>query len=75
MALSRAEALAAKPPEALRTTRALLRRGQAAVAGRDAGRRRAVRRLLHGPEARAVRAAMRRSAQRQLACLGRGVAR
>ena len=51
-ALSRAEALAAKPPEALRTTRALLRRNTPAVteAMRHEGDEFA--RLLHGPEAR-----------------------
>lgn len=52
IALSRAESLAAKPPEALRTTRALLRRGHAEVAAvmREEGALFA--RLLHGPEAR-----------------------
>ena len=57
-ALSRAEALAAKPPEALRATRALLRRGQAAVAAAMREEAEQFGRLLHGPEARAVLAAM-----------------
>ena len=58
-ALSRAVALAAKPPEALRTTRALLRHGTAAVA--DAMRLEGAEfaRLLHGPEAREALAAAR----------------
>lgn len=57
LALARAQALAAKPPEALRTTRALLRRHQADVVAvmRQEGAEFA--RLLHGPEARAILAA------------------
>ena len=56
-ARSRAEALAAKPPEALRTTRALLRRDTAQVM--EAMRHEGVEfaRLLHGPEAREALAA------------------
>ncbi len=56
-ALSRAEALAAKPPEALRTTRALLRRDTPAIteAMRQEGAEFA--RLLHSPEAREALAA------------------
>ena len=69
MALSRAEALAAKPPDALRTTRALLRRGQAAVAAAMREEAEQFGRLLHGPEARAVLAAMaeKRAATARLA--------
>ena len=57
LALSRAEALAAKPPEALRTSRALLRRGT--VAAMEALRLEGAEfaRLLHGPEAREALAA------------------
>ena len=65
LALSRAQALAAKPPEALRTTRALLRRSRAEVTAvmREEGTEFA--RLLHGPEAREALGAMteRRAAE------------
>ena len=54
---ARAEALAAKPPEALRTTRALLRRDQAQVAERMRLEGVEFARLLHGPEAREALAA------------------
>ena len=57
LALSRAEALAAKPPEALRTTRALLRRGTAAVIDTMRLEGDEFARLLHGPEAREAMAA------------------
>nr|WP_254070324.1 enoyl-CoA hydratase-related protein [Acidisphaera sp. L21] len=55
--LSRAEALAAKPPEALRATRALLRRNRAEVTAvmREEGA--VFARLLHAPEARHALAA------------------
>ncbi len=57
LAYARAQALAAKPPEALRTTRALLRRTRAEVTAvmREEGT--AFARLLHGPEAREALAA------------------
>ena len=57
LALSRARALAAKPPEALRTTRALLRRDTAAVAEAMRLEGAEFARLLHGPEAREALAA------------------
>lgn len=49
---ARAEALAAKPPEALRATRALLRQGADAAIARMRMEGAAFHRLLHGPEAR-----------------------
>ena len=52
LALSRAEALAAKPPDALRTTRALLRRTVAAAIETMRVEGQEFARLLHGPEAR-----------------------
>ena len=57
LALARAEALAAKPAEALRVTRALLRRNRAEVTAvmREEGA--AFARLLHGAEAREILAA------------------
>ena len=57
MALSRAEALAAKPPEALRTTRALLRHDRPSVLAAMRAEGEAFARLLHGPEAAAAVAA------------------
>ena len=57
LALSRARALAAKPPDALRTTRALLRRDTAAVAEAMRLEGAEFARLLHGPEAREALAA------------------
>ena len=56
-ALSRATALAAKPPEALRTTRALLRTGTAAIVETMRHEGAEFARLLHGPEAREALAA------------------
>ena len=56
-ALARAEALAAKPPDALRTTRALLRRDTQAVAEAMRLEGAEFARLLHGPEAREALAA------------------
>jgi enoyl-CoA hydratase/carnithine racemase len=58
MALSRAEALAAKPQEALRTTRALLRRSRAEVAAVMRAEGTEFARLLHGAEAREILQAM-----------------
>ena len=58
LALSRAQALAAKPPEALRTTRALLRRSRAEVTAVMRAEGTEFARLLHGPEAHEVLSAM-----------------
>jgi enoyl-CoA hydratase/carnithine racemase len=61
--LSRADALAAKPAEALRTTRALLRRSRAEVTAVMRAEGVEFARLLHGPEAReALRAVAERRA-------------
>ncbi len=57
LGLARAGALAAKPPEALRTTRALLRRNQPEVRAVMAAEGEAFERLLRGPEAREALAA------------------
>lgn len=57
MALGKAEALAAKPLEALRTTRALLRRNRADVTAVMRTEGAEFARLLHGPEAREALAA------------------
>ena len=57
MALARAEALAAKPALALRTTRAFLRRNRAEVLAVMRAEGAAFAELLHGPEAREVLAA------------------
>ncbi len=57
LALSRAEALAAKPVEALRTTRALLRRNRTEVTAVMREEAATFARLLHGPEACEVLAA------------------
>ncbi len=75
LALSRAQALAAKPPEALRTTRALLRRSQAEVTAVMRAEGTEFARLLHGPEAReALRAvAERRGAEISGAGPGRDI--
>lgn len=63
LAVSRAGALAGKPPEALRTTRALLRRTRAEVTAVMRAEGAEFARLLHGPEAReALRAAAERRA-------------
>jgi enoyl-CoA hydratase/carnithine racemase len=62
LARARAAALAAKPPEALRTTRALLRGNRAEVVAVMRAEGAEFARLLHGPEARealAARAAAR----------------
>ena len=56
-ALSRAAALAAKPPEALRTTRALLRRQTPEIAAAIRQEGTEFARLLHSPEAREAFAA------------------
>jgi enoyl-CoA hydratase/carnithine racemase len=51
VALARAQTLAAKPPEAMRTTRALLHRNRPEVLAAMQAEGEAFARLLHGPEA------------------------
>ena len=58
LGLSRTEALAAKPPDALRTTRALLRRDRPEVLAVMRAEGEQFARLLHAPEAREALAAM-----------------